>query len=105
MPTKAKRYTNTKPKIDKAESVMDRTMARILKRDGRRSYRDASGDLLTLYAATIAEMDGGSTRLIQMLRRLAATHVRIDAHMRKETAGRVVRSRMGGRGLTKKPAR
>jgi len=86
MATKLKRYT--KPKIDKAESVIDRTMGRILKRDGRRSYRDASSDLLTLYAATIAHMDGGSTRLIQMLRRLAATHVRLDAYTRKEKAKR-----------------
>jgi hypothetical protein len=92
MPTKAKRYAKpkhyAKPKTDKVESVIDRTMARILKRDGRRSYRDASSDLLTMYAATIAHMDGGSARLILMLRRLAATHVRIEAHMRKETAKR-----------------
>jgi hypothetical protein len=91
MPTKPKHYT--KPKTDKAEFVIDRTMARILKRDGRRSYRDASSDLLTMYAATIAHMDGGSTRLIQMLRRLAATHVRLDAYMRKKKAKRPVRSR------------
>jgi hypothetical protein len=95
MPIKSKRYI--KPRFladtDKVESVMDRTMGRILKRDGRRVYKDASSDLLTMYTLTIAQLDGGSARLIRMLRRLAASHVRIEAHGRRQKAKRRMQSR------------
>jgi hypothetical protein len=84
MPAKSK---PAKPKwlvdIDNAEFAMDRAVQRVLKRDGRRIYRDASSDLLTMYAATIAYMDGGSSRLIRMLRSLAATHGRLEAACKK----------------------
>jgi hypothetical protein len=49
-------------------------MARIRKRDGRRVYEAASGDLLSLFANSIDHMDGGPTGLIDMLGRLEAMH-------------------------------
>ena len=60
--------------IDEVDEAIDEAMEKILKRDGRKIYREASSDLLTFYTNTIVHMDGGPKRLLGMLRRLEATH-------------------------------
>jgi hypothetical protein len=67
---------------------MDQALARILKRDGRRIYEAAPGDLLTLFAATIAHMDGGPKRLLGMLRRLEEMYVKLERKSLKEEPSR-----------------
>jgi hypothetical protein len=64
--------------IDEVDEAIDETMEKILKRDGRRIYKEASSDLLTFYTNTIVHMDGGPERLIGMLRQLLETHERAD---------------------------
>jgi hypothetical protein len=59
---------------DEVDAAIDQAMERILNRDGRRIYEAASGDLLTMYANTIAHMDGGPDRLLGMLRQLEAMY-------------------------------
>jgi hypothetical protein len=63
---------------DKAEEAIDEVMERILERDGRRAYEDASGDFLTGYCNTIVAMDGGPKRLLGMLRRLERMYSKRD---------------------------
>jgi hypothetical protein len=73
MPAKPKtKRTAKKWLVDtgNAELATDQALERILKRDGRRIYEAASGDLLTTYAATIACMDAEPKRLLGILRRL-----------------------------------
>lgn len=55
---------------ERAEEMADEVMERILKRDGRKAYQDASGDFLTGFCNTIVAMDGGPERLLGRLRRL-----------------------------------
>jgi hypothetical protein len=62
--------------IDEVDETVDEAMEKILKRDGRRIYEDASSDLLTFYTNTIVHMDGGPKRLLGILRRLEAAHGR-----------------------------
>jgi len=57
---------------DKAEEAVDEMMERILRRDGRKAYQDASGDFLTGFCNTIVFMDGGPERLHVLLRRLTS---------------------------------
>ena len=61
--------------VDDAESTMDEAMERILNRDGRLIYKEASDDLLRRFACTINHMDGGPKRLIGMLHQLEAWYV------------------------------
>jgi len=62
-----------------AEIATDQAMERILRRDGRRAFADASGDFLSGFAATIAHMDGGPKRLLGMLRRLERMYAKTPA--------------------------
>jgi hypothetical protein len=73
--TKAK--TKTKKwlvETDQLDAVIDETMEKILRRDGRRIYEAASSDQLSLYTNMIVHMDGGPKRLLGMLRKLEASH-------------------------------
>jgi hypothetical protein len=77
----AKPRTKPTPKnwlvdIDDADSAVDQTMERILKRDGRKTYEAASGEMLTFFTNKIVYMDGGPQRLLGMLRRLEAMHAK-----------------------------
>lgn len=74
---------------DRAEEAVDEAMARILRRDGRRAYEDASGDFLTGFCNTIVAMDGGPERLIGRLRRLQAMY---GARPAREVADRLADS-------------
>jgi hypothetical protein len=60
-------------------------MERILRRDGRRAYQDASGDFLTGYCNAIVAMDGGPKRLLGMLRRLERMYVRLGQEKQGQT--------------------
>jgi hypothetical protein len=64
--------------VDDVESTMDEAMERILNRDGRLIYKEASDDLLRRFACTINHMDGGPTRLIGMLHQLEARYVKLE---------------------------
>ncbi len=77
---KAKVKDNKKWSVetDNVEFDMDQTMERILKRDGRAVYREASHELLRRFAATISYMDGRPKRLLGMLRRLEAMYAMLD---------------------------
>ena len=68
---------------DKAEMAVDETLERILQRDGRKAYQDASGDFLTGYCNTIVAMDGSPERLLGMLRGLEAMYEQPRATARK----------------------
>jgi hypothetical protein len=57
---------------DEVDSAIDDTMEKILKRDGRKSYEDASNDLLSQYTTLIVHLDGGPKRLLGMLHRIEA---------------------------------
>jgi hypothetical protein len=63
---------------------MDEAMERILKRDGRLNYKEASEDLLSRFTRQISYLDGGPKRLIGILRELEAWYVK---HEKQETAG------------------
>jgi hypothetical protein len=70
---------------DKAEEMVDEAMARILRRDGRRAFADASGNFLSGFCATVALMDGDAKRLLIMLRRLEAMHVGLGQEKQGQT--------------------
>jgi hypothetical protein len=65
--------------VDEVDEAIDEAMEKILKRDGRRTYKTASHDLLTSYTNTIVHMDGGPERLIGMLRRIEQAWVRLES--------------------------
>jgi hypothetical protein len=63
---------------DAADAAIDEAMEKILKRDGRRIYEAASGDLLTMYANTIVQLDGRPQRLVGMLHQIEAMWAHIE---------------------------
>ena len=65
--------------IDEVDEAIDEAMEKILKRDGRKIYREASSDLLTFYTNTIVHMDGRT----EAVARHAAT-AGGDAHEREK---------------------